>query len=62
MSINWFKKRKKDASTPTPHKAVFVSQTKLPVLLPKASKGDSLSTFCGFNVGNFNVLRNCEAP
>lgn len=31
--------------TPTPHKAVFVSRTKFPVFLPKASQGDSLAAF-----------------
>ena len=36
-----------------PRRAVFVSRTKSPVLLPKASKGDSLSAFCGLNTVNF---------
>jgi len=31
-------------------------------LLPKASKGDSLSAFFGLNTVNFQFLRNCEAP
>ncbi len=46
---------------PTPDKAVFVSRTKFPVLLPKASQGDSLAVFYGFNTRNFQFLRNCEA-
>ena len=47
--------------SPTPHKEVFVSRTKFPVFLPKASQGDSLAAFCGFNTRNFQFLRNCEA-
>ena len=33
------------ALTPTPDKEVFVSQTKFPVSLSKASQGDSLAAF-----------------
>ncbi|MBR3948019.1 MAG: hypothetical protein IKJ70_01300, partial [Clostridia bacterium] len=33
------------ADSPAPHKAVFVSRTKFPVSLPKASQGDSLAAF-----------------
>ena len=54
-------KQKADAFSPTPHRAVFVSRTKFPVFLPKASQGDSLAAFCGFNTRNFLFLRNCEA-
>jgi len=49
------------AFSPTLHKEAFVSQTKFPVSLPKASQGDSLAAFCGFNTRNFQFLRNCEA-
>ena len=37
--------KKSDCISPAPHKAVFVSQTKFPVSLPKASQGDSLAAF-----------------
>ena len=37
----------------TADKEVFVSRTKFLVLLPKASQGDSLAAFCGFNTRNF---------
>ena len=53
--------KKRAEITPTPRKAAFVSRTKFPVFLPKASQGDSLATFYGFNTRNFQFLRNCVA-
>ena len=48
------KRKKQEAKlSPTPHKDVFVSRTKFPVFLPKASQGDSLAAFYGFNTRNF---------
>ena len=40
----------------TRRKAVFVSRAKFPVMLPKASKGDSLSTFYGLITVIFAIL------
>ena len=54
-------KEKPAKDTPPVGKEVFVSRTKFPVFLPKASQGDSLAAFCGFNTRNFQFLRNCEA-
>ena len=42
--------------SPRVDKEVFVSQVKFLVISPKASKGDSLSTFCGFITRNFTLF------
>ncbi|MBQ7117638.1 MAG: hypothetical protein IJN88_05450, partial [Clostridia bacterium] len=60
MPVIFYLQKKRTDFSPTSHKAVFVSRKKFPVLLSKASQGDSLAAFCGFNTRNFHFLRNCE--
>ena len=61
MDIFW-RKTNTPKLLPRLRKAVFVSQAKFTVLLPKYSKGDGLSAFFGLNTLNLLLLRNCKAP